>query len=100
MTIKPGNKNREQIVSQIDKGVLVEMFASPEVNPITGGFGCEVRNATLIEGGQLTKHVKYALLTGNMYEHLRNVVSVGNDLKTVGDVTLPTIAFASATLVG
>ncbi len=100
MTIAPGNRSREEIISQIDNGVLVERFASPEVNPITGGFGCEVRNAALIEGGQPAKHVKHALLTGNMYEHLRNVVSVGNDVKTVGDVILPTIAFSGATLVG
>jgi len=100
MTIKPGNKTREEIISQIDEGVLVERFASPEVNPITGGFGCEVRNATLIEGGQLTKHVKHALLIGNMYEHLRNVVCVGNDVRIVGDIILPTIAFSGATLVG
>jgi len=100
MTIKPGNKSREQIISQVDDGVLIERFASPEVNPITGGFGCEIRDATLIEGGQLTRHVKHALLTGNMYEHLRNVVGVGNDVKIVGDVILPTMAFSGAVLVG
>lgn len=100
MNVKPGNKSREEIISQIDEGILVERFASPEVNPITGGFGCEVRNATLIEGGQLTKHVKHALLTGNIYEQLRNVVSIGNDSKIVGDVVLPTIAFSGASLIG
>lgn len=100
MIVKPGNKSREQIISQIDEGVLVERFASPEVNPITGGFGCEVRNATLIEDGQLTKHVKHTLLTGNIYEHLRNVVSIGNDIKIVGDAILPTIALSGASLIG
>jgi len=100
MTIKPGNKSREQVISQIGEGVLVDRFASPEVNPITGGFGCEVRDATLIEGGQLTRHIKHALLTGNMYEHLGNIVDVGNDVKIVGDVILPTMAFSGATLVG
>lgn len=100
MIIKPGNKSLEEIISQIDRGILVERFASPEVNPITGRFGCEIRNATLIDGGQLTKHVKHALLTGNMYEHLRNIVGVGNDAKIVGDIILPTIAFSGATLIG
>lgn len=100
MIVKPGNKSQEEIISQTDNGVLVERFASPNVNPITGGFGCEVRNATLIEGGQLTRHVKHALLTGNMYECLRNVAGVGNDIKTVGDILLPTIAFSGTTLIG
>jgi PmbA protein len=100
MIIKPRKKTPEEIISQIDKGVLVETFAAPEVNPITGGFSCEVRNATLIEKGQLTKHVKHALLTGNMYELLKNVVYVGNDAKIVDSFVLPTIAFEGATLVG
>lgn len=98
--IKPGKKTREEIISQIDKGMLVETFASPEVNPVTGGFSCEVRNATLIEKGQLTKQVKHALLTGNMYEQLKKVAYVGNDLKIVDSFVLPTIAFGGTTLVG
>lgn len=100
MIIKPGKKTPEEIISQIDKGVLVETFASPEVNPVTGGFSCEVRNATLIEKGQLTKHVKHALLTGNMYEQLKNIAYVGNVLKIVDSFVLPTIAFGGTTLVG
>ena len=100
MIVKLGKKTPEEIISQIDKGVLVETFASPEVNPVTGGFSCEVRNATLIEKGQLTKHVKHALLTGNMYEQLKRVAYVGNDLKIVDSFVLPTIAFGGTTLVG
>jgi predicted Zn-dependent protease len=100
MIVKPGKKTPEEIISQIDKGVLVETFASPEVNPVTGGFSCEVRNATLIKKGQLTKHVKHALLTGNMYEQLKRVAYVGNDLKIVDSFVLPTIAFGGTTLVG
>jgi len=98
--IKPGKMAPEEMISQIDKGVLVETFAAPEVSPVTGGFSCEVRNATLIEKGQLTKHVKHALLTGNMYELLKNVAYVGNDVKIVDSFVLPTIAFGGTTLVG
>lgn len=100
LIVKSGKKSQEEIILQVDKGVFVETFAAPEVNPITGGFSCEVRNATLIEKGDLTKHVKHALLTGNMYEQLKKVVFVGNDLKVVDCFVLPTIAFDGATLVG
>jgi len=100
MVVKPGNKSIDDIVSEIDKGVLVENFAAPEVNEVTGGFGCEVRNATLIEDGQLTKHVKHALLTGNMYEALKNVFDIGEETKIVENTVLPPIAFSDVTLVG
>ena len=100
MIVKPGNKNLDDIISQIDKGVLIETFASPEVNPITGGFGCEVRNATVIEKGQLTRHVKHALLIGNMYEALQNIFDIGKNAETVENAALPPIAFSEVTLVG
>jgi len=100
MIVKPGNRSLDQIVSKIDSGVLIENFASPEVNPVTGGFGCEVRNAVLIEGGQLTKHVKHALLVGNMYEALKNVYEVSNAPKIVENTVLPHIAFSDITLLG
>jgi len=100
LVVNPGNKSLDGIVSQIDQGILVETFASPEVNPITGGFGCEVRDATLIKGGQPTKHVKHALLTGNMYEALKNIFDIGTETKIVENTVLPPIAFSNVTLVG
>jgi len=100
MVVKPGNKSLEDIISGIDNGVLIDAFASPEVNQITGGFGCEVRDATLIEGGSLTKPVKHALLTGNMYEALQNVLVVGKTTKIVENAVLPPMAFSGLTLVG
>jgi PmbA protein len=100
MVVKPGNKKLDNLISRIDKGVLIETFAAPEVNPVTGGFGCEVRNATLIEGGQLTKHVRHALLTGNMYEALKNMFDVGAETKMVENTVLPPIAFSNVKLVG
>ncbi len=100
MVVQPGNKSLDAIVSQIDNGVLVEALASPEVNPITGGFGCEVRDATLIEDGKLTKHVKHALLTGNIYEALKNIFDISDQTKIVENTILPSIAFSNVTLVG
>jgi PmbA protein len=100
MVVEPSKQSREQMIRKIDKGILIERFASPEVNPVTGGFGCEVRDATLIEGGQLGNHIKHALLIGNIYEQLKNVVSIGNDVKFVGDTVLPTMAFSGITLIG
>ncbi len=100
MVVKSGKKTLEAIVSRIDKGVLVEAFASPEVNSITGGFGCEVRDATLIEGGKPTRHIKHALLTGNIYEALKNIFDIANEIKIVENTVLPTMAFSNVTLVG
>jgi predicted Zn-dependent protease len=67
----------------------------------------EVRNATLIEKGELGAHVKVALLTGNFYDGLRKVVGVGRDpvashafLTAPGCAYVPPVAFEGFELVG
>lgn len=100
MVVKSGNKSLDNIIAGVDKGVFIEAFAAPEVNPITGGFGCEIRDATLIEKGSLTKPVKHALLTGNMYEALHNIVAIGKTAKIVENTVLPPMAFSDVMLVG
>lgn len=85
----------------------MEKFAAPEVNPFSGSFAMEVRNATLIAKGQPTDHVKMGLLTGNFYEGLKNVVGIGREpvanhafLTTPGCAYVPAIAFEGFELVG
>lgn len=100
MVVRQGNRSLDDIVSRIDNGVLIEALATSEVNSITGGFGCEVRDATLIESGEPTKHVKHALLTGNIYQALRNIFDIADQTKIVENTVLPCIAFSNVTLVG
>jgi PmbA protein len=100
MVVTPGNKKLSELIASIGKGVLIEGFASPEVNQYTGGFGCEVRDATLIEGGQMTKHVRHALLTGNIFEALKNIHDVTSETKIVENTVLPSMAFSNVTLIG
>ncbi len=104
---EPGTRSLEALRASVDQGVYVEKFAAPELNPITGAFACEVRNATLIDHGELGKHVKFALLTGNFYEGLKNVEGMGRDLEPIpafygspGCAYVPPVAFGGFELVG
>ncbi len=107
LVIEPGLKTLDELIGEVDKGVYIEKLAAPEVNPYSGAFALEVRNAATIEKGTLKKHVKYALLVGNIYEGLKNVVSVGRDLQpshgflmTTGCCYLPPMSFRGFELVG
>ncbi len=107
LVLEPGVKSLEDLLAGVDRGVYVEKFAAPELNPVSGAFACEVRNATLIEGGERKGHVRYALLTGNFYDGLRAVDGIGRDLEPVpsfygtpGCAYVPAVAFAGFELVG
>ena len=105
--VEPGRKGLDALLAEVDRGVYVEKFAAPEVNEFSGSFALEVRNATLIEKGELTDHVKFSLLTGNFYDGLKNVVGIGRDLvpthgflSTPGCAYVPPMAFEGFELVG
>jgi PmbA protein len=108
LTIPPGNKSLDDMISEMDKGIYVEKFAAPEVNSFMGAFGLEVRNASIIEKGELKEYIKFALLSGNLYESLGKIISIGNDLEfggpymisDPGDTYCPSIAFDGFMLIG
>jgi PmbA protein len=100
MVMKPGSRSREQMISSLDQCVLVEKFAFPTVNPYSGAFALEARLAYVIKNGAVTGTIKHALVVGNMYEGLKNIVEVGSDLAVVGSMKVPTVAFNGFEVVG
>ncbi len=107
LVIEPGTKSLDALIAEVDHGVYVEKVAAPEVNEYSGAFAQEVRNATLIEKGELRDHVKFALVSGNFYEGLKNVVGIGRDLvpshgflSVPGCAYVPAMAFDGFELVG
>jgi len=95
-----GSKSVDDIISGINKGVYIEHFAYPLVDPMAGTFSNEVRNACLIENGELTTQIKYGLLTGNLYESLMKEITLGGDLQANSGYVMPTMAFSDVDLVG
>lgn len=100
MVVQPGSKERDELISSFDRAVLIERFAWPQVNPITGAVGLEVRCAHIMKKGEIVETVKHALLTGNFYESLKKVVGIANDQKVQGSWIVPTIGFDGMELVG
>jgi len=100
IVIEAGEKSLDSLISEIEKGVIIYKFAYPQADPITGNFGLEVRNAILIENGSLSKPIKHALLTGNMYEALKNITGIGSKQYNYENYLIPYIRFSGLQLVG
>lgn len=100
LTLRPGQRSVEEIISSMDKGVVVEKFAYPTVNPFTGAFALEARLAHLVNRGAISGQIKHALIVGNMYEGLKNIVEIASDSRTVGDMVLPSVVFDGFEAVG
>jgi predicted Zn-dependent protease len=67
---------------------------------MSGSFSNEIRNARLIENGELTTQIKYALLVGNLFESIKSEVLIANDAQVHDRRVMPTMAFQATELVG
>ena len=78
--MKRGKSNPDEIISSVDKGVLVTKMGGGEVNTVTGDFVFEVMEGYEIKNGKVGEQVRGAILTGNGPEVLNRIDMVGNDL--------------------
>ena len=100
MVIRSGKLTRDDIISQTDNGILVEKFAWPEADEMTGRFGLSVRCGYIIRKGEIVDTINNALLMGNMIDAMANVEAIGCDSKQMGVITVPTMSFSGMELVG
>ncbi len=78
--IMPGTHSPEEIISQVQKGLLVKKMGGGQVNTITGDFVFEVQEGYLIKNGHIDRPVRGATLTGNGPQILMSIEMVGSDL--------------------
>ncbi len=100
LEVPAGRNSVDEMISEVKRGVYIEHFAFPLVDPYSGAFSNEIRNASLIENGEITGKVKYALLAGNMYESLMKGLMIGSDSEVHSCCVMPTIAFEGTEIVG
>lgn len=78
------------------EGLVVHgLIGAHTSNPVSGDFSVETRNAFL-DG----KPVRKAIISGNVFELLKNVVGFGKDVKQVSHIVSPSIEFSDVTVVG
>ena len=100
LVMRPGKKSVDELVEEVDEGLLIQKFSAPDVHPITGAFALEVRCGHLIEKGELKGTISHCLLTGNMFEALMNINGVANDAVFFNSHIMPTVRFGGQELVG
>ncbi len=100
MEVKPGSKSVEDIIGEVKRGVYIEHFAYPLVDPLSGTFSNEIRNGRVIENGELGSPIKYALWVGNLYETIKGNLLIADNPEVHDRRVMPTIAFPNTEIVG
>jgi TldD protein len=75
-----GDKDPEEIISSVKKGLYAKNFGGGQVDIVSGKFVFSCTEAYMIEDGRITHPVKGATLIGSGSEALTKVGMVGNDM--------------------
>ena len=86
--ILPGEKSKDELISEIDKGVLVTRF-SGRADPVSGDFSGVAKGGYLIEDGRIARPVSGTLIAGNAFEALKNLSGLSSERERIFSFTLP-----------
>lgn len=76
-----GDKDPEEIIASVKKGLYAVNFGGGQVDITSGKFVFSASEAYMIEDGKVTYPVKGATLIGNGPEAMSRISMIGNDLK-------------------
>jgi len=100
--IEPGNATFDEMVNDIKEGLVVEHLMGAEQGNILGGdFSGNVLLGYKIESGKIVGRVKDTMVSGNVYQVLKQVGAIGRDDRWVGSAVktpslyCPTLSVAS-----
>jgi len=83
LIIRPGDVSKDDLISEVKRGVLVTRF-SGFPKPMSGDFSGVVKGGFLIEDGKLTRPLVETLISGNIFELLPKVSGVSRETERIG----------------
>jgi PmbA protein len=98
--ITPGNVSFEDMVKSIGEGIIVEqLLGAGQGNMLGGDFSGNVLLGFKIEKGEIVGRVKDTMISGNIYQLLKNIAVIGSDTKWVGGfMSTPSICCANVSV--
>ena len=97
--LEPGEQTPEEIIQSVPQGLYVTELMGFGVNAVTGDYS---RGATglWIENGELAYPVTEVTIAGNLFDMLKGIDAVGNDLEFRGPTASPTVLIGEMTVSG
>ena len=92
LTMPAGDKNLDQLVESLGKGILVTGFNGGNCNSTTGDFSYGIEGF-LIENGKRVQPINEMNITGNMLTLWSNLVEAGNDPRLSSNWRIPSLLF-------
>jgi len=99
--IMPGNKTSDEILSEVDDGLIVYYLqGAHSSNPVSGEFSVVATPAWKIKNGKITHCSRGVMLAGNIFELLKNISIVGSNERQIGQLISPWIQVENVRVIG
>ena len=95
----PGDRDLSGLLQQVGKGLLVTELIGFGVNTVTGDYS---RGAAgfWVEGGEVQFPVEEITIAGNLKQMFSDLVAVGTDVDTRGNIRTGSIVIGNMTIAG
>jgi len=102
ISVIPGIKNLNELVTEINNGILVNdlLLGIGASNIISGDFSIVSPNCYKIENGEITNPLEPVSVAGNLYKAFNQIVALGNEKELTPFGRIPSIAFEGFTVSG
>ena len=99
--VTPGNKTPDQLVSEVDNGLIIYYLqGAHSSNPVSGEFSVVATPAWKISKGKITHATRGVMLAGNIFEVLKNVTETANNQRQMGQLVAPWICVENVRVIG
>ena len=100
---KPGEKNFDELCAEMENGLVICSMQGMHAgaNPISGDFSLSAKGYK-VENGKITGAVKQITVASNFYTVLKDIVSVGSDLRFAqgGGIGSPSVLISEISVAG
>jgi len=97
--VKPGDFNLEEMIEDVDRGLLVGRF-SGRISFQDGVVSGTAKQSWLIENGELAYPVRECMVSGNLYEFLNSITALGKEARNVDSLVVPRIRVEGVAVIG
>jgi PmbA protein len=99
--ITPGSKTADQLMSEVDDGLIIYYLqGAHSSNPVSGEFSVVATPAWKIRKGEITHSTRGVMLAGNIFEALKNVSSVASNERKMGQLIAPWVLVENVRVIG
>jgi PmbA protein len=99
LVINPGDKTKEELVSEVSKGVLVDSMAG-FTQAGSGLISAQLSRAFFVQNGEIKYPIKGGMISGVAYDWLKKISGVGKDSKQFQNAIVPSIRVEEVKIIG